>query len=67
MIHSVIVVSAPQLIFIAFEVFSAGHVTMEKRPFGCAVRVKDAAIASIEATRLRLMAILKFIIKRLSV
>jgi len=49
--------------FIAFEVFSAGHVTMEKRPFGCAVRVKDTVIASIEATRFRLMAILKFIMK----
>jgi hypothetical protein len=52
--------------FIAFEVFSAGHVTMEKRPCLCAVRVEDR-IASIAENRIRFRSVPKFIMKSLSV
>ena len=61
------VVSVPQLIFMALEVFSAGQVTMEKMPFVCAARVKDAEIARIDENTICLMDVLKFMMNNVSV
>ena len=61
------VVSVPQLIFMALEVLSAGQVTMKKMPFVCAARVKDAEIARIDENTICLMDILKFMMNNVSV